>query len=266
MLTKRRIKQENMLIVDVNARNITEHPEVICFINPKHPSYPLKVRWLRKRFGEGLKIKLLCGKNEKRCFGFIEYMPGEFAWRAVEAKDYLFIHCLWIYKNSNKNKGFGSLLVGECIKDAVEGGKKGVAVIASDGPFIAGREIFLKNGFRMIETSGSYGLLVRQIKKSNLPKFSDREAELNRYRGWHVIYSLQCPWAARSTGEMKKVSDRRGIKIRFRELKTARQAQRAPSAYGVFTLLHDGKILADHYISPRRFGNILDKETARMKT
>ena len=39
-----------------------------------------------------------------------------------------------------------------------------------------------------------------------------------------------------------------------------KEAKNAPSGYGVFNLLHDGKLLEDHYLSATRFKNILKKE------
>lgn len=36
--------------------------------------------------------------------GFIEYLPGEHAWRAVHADGYLFIHCLWVVGKSKGKK------------------------------------------------------------------------------------------------------------------------------------------------------------------
>lgn len=50
------------------------------------------------------------------------------------------------------------------------------------------------------------------------------------------------------------------ITIRLNEIKSAKDAQNAPSVHSTFTLIKDGKILADHYISTTRFKNILKKE------
>jgi hypothetical protein len=75
----------NCNVIKVDALNLAGHPQAICFINPKHPSYPLKVEWLKSRFHEGLVIKLLYVEGENRPAGFIEYMPGDQCWRAVTA-------------------------------------------------------------------------------------------------------------------------------------------------------------------------------------
>jgi ribosomal protein S18 acetylase RimI-like enzyme len=120
----------DVVIIDVDENNISQYPPK-CFLNPKNEGYQIKLEWLKKRFSEGLKIKLLY--LETKCIGFIEYVPGEYAWRAVDAKGYMFIHCIWISPNKHKEKGYGSLLVKECIKDAKKEGKYGVAVVTSEG-------------------------------------------------------------------------------------------------------------------------------------
>ena len=76
----------------------------------------------------------------------------------------------------------------------------------------------------------------------------------------NFIYSDQCPWVARSINELGKIAKEKGVKVNVIELKTAHDAQNAPSLYGVFNLVYNGKLLADHYISGRRFMNIIDKE------
>jgi hypothetical protein len=244
-----------MEIININEKNIEQYPPT-CFLNPSNEGYKVKLNWLKNRFKEGLKIKVLFDEKDKKIHGFIEYVSGENAWRAVDAKDYLFIHCIWINPNKYKKKGYGSELIRECIKDAE--GKNGVAVITSEDSFMASKDIFLKNGFKVIAEDGKQQLLINQFKKSNLPKFKDYKKELDKYKGWHIVYSNQCPWVARFiSGLDKKIVHQ--LKLKMTELKTAKQAQDAPSIYSVFTLIKDGKILADHYISSTRFNNIIKK-------
>jgi len=138
-------------IIDVTAQNIDKYPPT-CFLNPKNEGYLKKVEWLKERFEEGLRIKVLYDEADGKIHGFIEYTPGEYAWRAVNAEGYLFIHCIWVTPNSYREKGYASDLIRECMNDAA--GKLGVAVVASDGPFMAARDLFLKNGFTVVEEDG----------------------------------------------------------------------------------------------------------------
>jgi L-amino acid N-acyltransferase YncA len=248
-------------IVSINKENLHQHPGAICFINPKNPVHPLKINWINQRFSEGLQIKLIYSDNKKKVIGFIEYLPGEYAWRAVSAKSYMFIHCLWIYPNQNKNKGLGTRLINECISDAKQNNYNGVAVVSSQGAFMANRNIFLKTGFR--EVDGNHGvneLLSINFKDGPAPYVKDWQSQLLKYQGLHIIYTKQCPWVARMVHEIMDSDLAKRLELKITELKTATEAQNAPSLYASFNLIYNGKLLADRYISITRFNNILKKE------
>ena len=256
-----KIDKQQCKIVTITEANLTRHPQAICYINPRHKSYGIKVDWLRQRLQEGLAIKLLYAEGEKRALGFIEYVPGENAWRAVSAKGYMFIHCIWIYSNACKNKGIGSLLISDCLKEAEEKNMNGTAVITSGGAFMAKSSLFRKNGFSVVETAEpSFELMVKQSKPSPLPHFCDWRSALKKYQGLHIVYSKQCPWVARFVMELDEFIKAKGLSITITELKTSAEAQAAPSPYATFNLILDGRLLADHYISMTRFANILNKE------
>jgi ribosomal protein S18 acetylase RimI-like enzyme len=246
-------------IVTLTPENYAEYG-CRCFLNPKHEGHLKKLEWLKERFAEGLTIKHLFLQGEKNAAGFIEYVPGEYAWRAVNAKGYLFIHCIWVSPNKNKNKGYGSQLVKECIEDAKKTGAYGVTVITSEGPFIASQELFLKNGFEITAQSGNYELLVFKLKEGPLPSFNDWAGQLKNYQGLNIVYSNQCPWVARSIPELTEFAQENGLELKITKLETPNQAQNAPSIYSVFNLLYDGKLIIDHYVSTTRFRNIVKKE------
>ena len=248
-------------IINIDKNNIFQY-EPTCFLNPKNEGYQIKLEWLKKRFSEGLTIRQLYLENEKKPVGFIEYVPAEYVWRAVDAKGYMFIHCMWISPNKYKEKGYGSLLIKECIKDAEKQGKYGVAVLTSEGSFMAGKDIFLKNGFKSIATAKpSFELMVKTLKEGGpLPKLNDSEKQLSKYKGLNIIYSNQCPWVARSIKDMIETAKSKDLKLKVTELKNAKEAQDAPSAYAIFNLVYEGKLLADHYISNTRFLNIINKD------
>jgi hypothetical protein len=67
-------------------------------------------------FTEGFTVKHLVFGRAEKPNGFIEYTNGENAWRAVSATGYLFIHCIWMNPNNVKQKGYGSILVKDCLK------------------------------------------------------------------------------------------------------------------------------------------------------
>jgi len=245
-------------IVEVTAENIADHPQAICFINPKHELYHKKIDWLNGQFEIGLKIKLLYLKGEKRPIGFIEYTPGEYCWRSVDAKAYMFIHCLWTNGKKYQHQGLGRRLIDEVEKDAKK--MMGIAVITSDKSFMANKEIFLKHGYAVVSESGKEQLLAKQFRNGPSPSINDWQAELAKYNGLTIVFSQQCPWVARFVEEVKPTLEDLKLNPTIVELKTAAQAQKAPSLYGIFNLIYDGKLLADRYISTTRFLNIVRKE------
>lgn len=247
-------------IIDVTSDKISRYPQVICYINPKHEYYHLKIDWMKKRYNEGLKIKLLYLEGEKKPVGFIEYIPGEYCWRSVNAKGYMFIHCLWTYGKKNQHKGLGGILIEEVEKDAE--GMMGVAVVTSDKAFMANAGIFVKNGYKIIAQRGKEQLLVKQFRGGPLPSINDWEAELNKYKsgGLTILYSKQCPWVARFIEEMKPILKKEKLEVSIIEIESAARAQQSPSLYSVFNLIYNGRLLADRYISVTRFENILKKE------
>jgi len=245
-------------IVQVTAENLVDYPQAICFINAKHASFHHKIEWLQEQFKNGLVVKLLYIEEEKSPIGFIEYVPGEFCWRAVSAKGYMFIHCLWTSRKKYQRQGLGKLLLEEAEKDAAS--KLGVAVMTSDKSFMATKDIFIKNGYEVIQEMGKEQLLTKKFKSGPSPCFNDQNNTLAKYEGLTIIYSKQCPWVARFIDEVKPILEEKKLTPAIIELKTPAQAQKAPSLYGVFALIYDGKVYADRYISTTRFLNILNKE------
>jgi hypothetical protein len=252
-------------IISLAPENAFDYkPGPSCFVNPKQDGAQKKLEWMRSRFKEGLVSKVLYLEDPSKSAGFIEYIPGEQAWRAVDAPDCLFIHCIWIYPNEQKGKGYATELLQDCIREAKEQEKTSVAVVTSEGAFMSGKDLFLNNGFEIVDADKPYSLLVYKIKKGVLPKFRDWRAQLAKYQALHIIYSNQCPWVARSIQEFKEVAGKYGLKFTFTELKSARDAQNAPSIYATFNLIYNRRLLSDHYISNRRFENIIKKEILKI--
>ena len=252
----------NIKVVNVNKANL--HDFAHCFLqNRKHPGYIAKTEWLKKRFTEGLRYKLLVTDNGK-WIGFIEYAPAEKAWRAVDAKGYMVIHCIWTYPKSVQHKGYGKGLLTECFNDVRKNGMHGATVVTRSSPkgtFIAKRDLFIKAGFNLVDTSPpDYELLVKKLKRSAPdPKFpKDFEERLQKYkRGLTIIWSDQCPFVAKSLGEIFATAKKGAISYRSVMLRTAREAQATPTPYSVFSIIYNGKVVADHMVSNTRFKNIL---------
>ncbi len=249
-------------IIDVNKKNMYDFAH--CFIqNRKHPGYIAKTEWLRKRLKDGLRYKLLVNELGK-WIGFIEYAPAAKAWRAVKAKGYMVIHCIWTYPKSVQHKGYGKKLLNECLNDARENGMFGAVVLTRSSPkgtFIARRDLFLKERFKIVDSSPpDYELLAKKLAKGVPdPKFPvDFNKRMKKYKdGLTIIWSNQCPYIGKSLREIFDTAKKKGVRYSSVELGTARQAQAAPTPYAVFSILYNGAIVADHMVSNTRFKNIL---------
>ena len=246
-------------IITVDAGNV-DRLGFFCYMSkPKAPGYRRKREWLAARFAEGLRIKML-HETGGRTVGFIEYLPGEYAWRAAHAAGYLVIHCLWVVGHG-KGKGYGTRLLQACLEDARSQGKHGVVMVASDRVWLAGKQLFLKNGFVQVDQAPpSFQLLVHHLGDPDVvqgtfrapaPSFpSDWAARQARYgEGLTVIRTPQCPYIENATTELLQFAAEQGIPARAVELTTAQEVQaQSPSPYGAFGIVRDGQLLSYHYL------------------
>jgi GNAT superfamily N-acetyltransferase len=248
------------VLVDLDPSNIETSP--CCWIkNPAHPGRCEKNGWLLANFKKGLRARLLLAPDGKQC-GYIEYIPGESAWRAVDAPAYLFIHCIYIHRY--QHRGFGGQLLDSVVEDARRNGMHGVAVAARSGPWLADPRLFLANGFEVADTAPpDYQLLVRKLDpRAPDPAFRKIGPGVwKKYEhGLTIIRSAQCPHIAKFADEIAETAEREyGMTPRVVELRSCRDAQNAPTPYAVFAIIHNGRLLADHQISRTRFRNIMNK-------
>ena len=253
---------DRIRVLDVTEETLDEAP--CCGIkNLAHKGRRGKDDWIKSYLAKGLRIKVLLAEKDAQ-FGYIEYLPGEYAWRGVEAAGYLFIHCLWTHLKKYQGRGHGTRLIGAAIEDAKKSGMKGVAAMAREKPWLAGSAVYLKNGFGIVdEAPPDYKLLALKFKKTTPdPKFKgDWEKKLKKYgRGLTIIRSSQCPHIAKFADEIADAArDVYKLVPRIVEIKSHTQAQSAPTPYTVFAIILDGRLLTDHQISRTRFLNIMNK-------
>lgn len=244
-------------IQEVTPENAANE-SLFCIKDPNYPGFKLKVEWLKERIKEGLKLKLL--KIADETVGFIEYVPGKFAWRPVSAENYLFIHCMWVFPHKNLGKGYGSILLSECEKDAKAQGLDGVATVSSEGSWLSNPAIFEKNGFLTVVKKDRFVLMAKTDFKVKMPAFLNWEENLKNYQGLNLVYANQCPLFIKSVEEMRETAKLHGLELKVTVMKSSEDIRKAASGYGVYSLVYNGKLLADHYISNTRFKNILNKE------
>ena len=257
------MSSDGIKIVDVNSDNILDFG-VCGYKNIKREGYPEKINWLRERFAEGLKLKILYSSFDGTQ-GMIEYIPGKLCWRPVEASGYMFIHCIFSgFKRAYKGKGYGSLLLKESLEDAKKEKMYGVAVVTRKGPFMADKDLFIKHGFEVVDTyPPDFELLVKKFdKNAPTPKFKkDSRKRLGEYnKGLTIIRADQCPYTVKNVREIIESAEKNfGLKPNIVNLASYKDAQNSPCAFGTFCIIFNGKIIAHHPISNTRFKNIMNK-------
>jgi GNAT superfamily N-acetyltransferase len=237
----------DMELIDVGPENVGK-TGFFCFMSKKKSEgYQRKLRWLGARFSEGLRIRMLPLPER----GFIEYIPGEYAWRAVHAERYLFIHCLWVVGKS-KGKRFSTALLEACMADAKRMKLAGVATVTSEKVWMAGRGVFERHGFECVdEAPPAFSLMVKKIGKHASPSFAGGwEGKARAFgKGLTVVRSNQCPYIVDATTISTAAAARIGVESRVVEFESRDDlVRRSPSAYGVFGLVLDGRLLSYHYL------------------
>ncbi len=243
-------------ILEVTPENVSELG-FYCVRNSKSAGHKAKLTWFLRNYEKGLKIKIAADGSGKQ-LGFIEYIPAEHAWRPVVAPGWFFIHCIAVLSKENRKKTLGSELLHSCLDDALNSGKQGVCTMTSKGPWVANNSLFIQNGFVVSEELDRFELMSKSLTNSDSkPQFINWLDKQKKLKGWHLIYSDQCPWHEKSVTVLSDEAKIQGINLNVTRLANAKEAQHAPSGFGTFSLIKDGQLLADHYISRTRFLNIL---------
>jgi ribosomal protein S18 acetylase RimI-like enzyme len=244
------------VLVRVTPENVDEIG-VHCVAGRSHPGRQAKIEWFKREYGRGLRLLLLVPAASGKSVGFIEYAPGESAWRAVDAPGHLVVHCLWV---NEAGKGHGSRLIRAVVAEAEEEARDGVAVVTSSGTWCAKSAIYEKNGFELVDESGPFGLYLRRVGTSaRAPRLAKPRAS-GADEPLVFRHSAQCPFVAKAVGELSAEAHACGVRLKLRELQGSRDARRSPTPYGVTSLERGGRVLADHAISRTRFRNILRQE------
>ncbi len=249
-----------MNIIDVSAETI-DSTRFFCFMSkPKSEGYQRKREWLLERFGEGLRIKLLDLKEGGR--GFIEYLPGEYAWRSVNAAGYMFIHCIWVVGKS-KGNGYGKLLLDACVEDARSSGMKGVAMLTSEKVWLAKRGFFEAHGFECAETAEpSFSLMVKRFENTPSPSLTGdwQEKAAACGEGFTVFHSAQCPYCVDARETVERFARDRGVEYTDILVNDSAQLRElSPSPYGVFSVVYNGQLLSYHYLLEKDLVKPFDK-------
>ncbi len=243
-------------IVELTLENLDEEG-IYCIKDSKSEGSIGKRAWYKKEFEFGLKIFIAKNYQGKQ-IGFIEAVPAEYAWRPVSAQGIMFIQCLVIFSKEFRNAKLATALIKKVEEYAIQSNKLGLCTLSSAGPWMANSSVFMKNDFEIVDRLDRFELCNKLFDlNSQKPQILDFESKQKDYKGWHLLYSNQCPWHKKSVQELKVYSNEIGLQLNVHEINRL-EAQMGPSGFGTYSLLHDGKLLADHYLSKTRFTSIVN--------
>lgn len=240
-------------LITVTAENV-DKTRFFCKMSAKgKPGYERKLAWLRKRFDEGLQMRLLGGGER----GFVEFIPGDFAWRGIKnASRYLVIHCLWVVGQS-KGKGFGKYLLNHVIDYAQANGFAGVAALTSSGNWLIKKDLLARASFESVAENGPFDLMVLRFHENEpLPQlFDDYEEKAALVpKGMAVYRTDQCPYTDDAVKNCKSFAEEKGWAFTEIEMDSAEALRElCPTPYGTFATTLDGKFLSYTYMLKKDF-------------
>jgi GNAT superfamily N-acetyltransferase len=217
-----------------------------------------KLRWLRERFAEGLRITMLPPPER----GYIEYLPGEAAWRAIHAGGLMVIHCVWVVGKS-KGKGLGRALLESCEDDARRSGMDGVAMLTSEGVWLADKGLLESSGYEQVDREGPFSLMLKRFGARGDAGFAGGWEEKRRRLGdgLTVVRADQCPYIEDAARIILDAAAARGIHARTLELHSRADVLTfSPTPYGVFGIVRDGRLLSYHYLTDRELAERLQED------
>ncbi|NJD01223.1 MAG: hypothetical protein FIA99_01180 [Ruminiclostridium sp.] len=131
-----------------------------------------------------------------------------------------------------------------------------IVIVTSSKPWVNDKKYFIKNGFKKIDKAPPYfELLVKQFKEAPLPTFNSgwEDRALAYGDGITVLYSDQCPiidYAIQNISDAAKECDK---EIKFHRIDNYIEAQNAPSPYGTFNIIINGKFITHRIFDKQRY-------------
>lgn len=180
-----------------------------------------KRRWLENLLPHGVGGKL--AYFDGHLVGMLEYSPIEYAPFPVRGERILHINCIWVLPNYQR-MAIGENLMKSFANEARARGKRGLSVMADEGPFFMPATFFAHEGFRTIETRGRQELMWKELEPCRpptlLPATFSPEVEQTKVRV-EVLCSAQCPWSIMTRRRIEKVSKEFGGAVRVRCVETS---------------------------------------------
>lgn len=252
-----------MELIRVTPDNL-EREHICCAISSnKDPQVVAKKEWLAARMEEGLVF--LKGDLRGKCF--IEYLPAEAAWAPVEAPGYMYIDCLWV-AGKFKGQGYSRQLLGECIRDSREKGKKGLVIVSSPKKmaYLADKKYLLHHGFCVADQAEPYfELLYLPFEEDvEVPEFR-RQVKCREIKmkgqpedngGFVLYYTKQCPFTTKYVPLIEQCAEEHNLPFRSVLIDSREKAQSTLAPFTTYSLFYNGEFVTHEILSVKKFETI----------
>ncbi len=243
--------------IRVTKENLASEHICCAISNDRDVQVASKKAWLAERFDEGLVFL----KSVERGKCFIEYLPAEYAWNPLEAAGYMYIDCLWV-SGSLKGHGYSSDLLGACIADSRDKGKKGLCILSSakKKPFLADPKFLKYKGFTPCDAADN-GIELWVLPFSpdaEKPRLKDcaRHPHIDE-PGYVLYYTHQCPFNAKYVPILEQTAKEHAVPFRAIRLQSREEAQSAPTPVTTYALFCNGEYLTNEQMNDKRFLKLL---------
>lgn len=233
--------------IDLTPENLEEHHLCCALGDKKHaPGVADKKAWLRARMAEGLVFR----KLDVRGKVFIEYMPGEHAWRPIEAPGWLVVHCLWVSGRYAK-QGYARQLLESCIRDARAQDRAGVVIAAAKTkrPFLSDPRFLRHLGFEVVDERGEFRLFAHRLDpEAPNPRFTPSVPAEQPEGAFVARYTDQCPFNRHWARQVADDHHALGHTAVVEHVTTLEQARTLASPLGCYSL-EQGEELVCHHLT-----------------
>ncbi len=239
--------------IRVTKENL-ESEHICCAIsNNRDIQVSSKKAWLAERFDEGLVFL----KSTERGKCFIEYLPAENAWNPILADGYMYIDCLWV-SGSFKGHGYSNDLLGACMADSREKGKRGLCILSSSRkkPFLADPKYLKHKGFSVCDEADN-GIQLWYLPFSpDVLRPAFRECARHPHvdeDGYVLFYTNQCPFNAKYVPIVEQTAKEHNIPFRAIRLQNREEAQNAPTPVTTYALFYNGEYVTSEQMNDAKF-------------
>jgi hypothetical protein len=117
--------------------------------------------------------------------------------------------------------------------------------------WLADNHLLRKHGFASVDSVEPFDLMYLPFNGDAPPRFpTDWEARLAAYGdGLTVLRTDQCPYVDDAVNTVLATAEELGVAARAQTFSSGAQVQaESPTPYGVFGIVHNGRLLSYHYL------------------